>query len=279
MAILTISRQLESGGKDLGQAVAKRLGYEYINRQKIFDAMRTAGSHWEEWARYFDERFPNVWERYDWSYQGFVALNQNYLLQYALKNRVVLMARDGHFLLKGIPYALRVRTEAPLEFRIERVIQQDEMSREMARWMLEKVDDEMARAVYLVYGKHWDDREEFDQVFDLSAQPLDEVVDTVQAALLEKDHSFTEEAEKVLQLRALAAKIMAEITIDPTFSLSKLDVKPKEEGLIEYGLRLNGIVYNREDIQRIKDAAQKLAGSVPIECEIQSRWSPRMGPR
>ena len=53
MAILTISRQLESGGKDLGRAVAKLLGYEYINRKKIFDDMGTAGSHWEEWAKTF----------------------------------------------------------------------------------------------------------------------------------------------------------------------------------------------------------------------------------
>ncbi len=225
---------------------------------------------------HFDERFPNVWERYDWSYRGFIALNQSYLLQYALKDRVVLMARDGQFLLKGIPYALRVRTEAPMEFRVERVLQQEGLSREMARWMLEKVDNEMARAVYLVYGKNWDDRKEFDMVFDLSTQPLNKTVDAVRDALLEKDKLVTEEARKVLQLRALAAKIKAELVVDPTLSISKLDVTPKEEGLVEYGLIVRGIVYNREDIKRIQEAAQKLAGETPLEVELHSRWSPRL---
>ncbi len=276
MAILTVARQLESGGRDLGREIADRMGYKLINRKTIFEEMQSVGDQWEEWARYFKEQAPNVWERHDWSYQGFIALTHSYVLNHALQNNVVIMGREGNFLLKRVPYALRIRTEAPLPFRIERVLRREEISREMAQWMLEKVDDDIARSVYLVYGKDWADPAEYDHVFDMSSRPFEEVVAFVQEALSKKDKFYTQEVREILQLRALAAKIKAALVVDPTFSISKLDVTPKEEGLVEYGLIVQGIVYNREDIKRIQETARKLAGETPVEVEVTYRMSPRL---
>jgi cytidylate kinase len=276
MAILTIARQLESGGRDLGQAIADRMGYELINRKRIFKEMRSVGDQWEEWARYFNERSPNVWERHDWSYQGFIALTHSHVLQHALRDRVVIMGREGNFLLKKVPYALRIRTEAPLPFRIERIRQREEISRETARWKLERVDEDIARSVYLVYGRDWADPAEYDHVFDMSRQPVEEVVAFVQEALLQKERFNTREARELLALSALAAGIKARLVIDPTFSIAQLEVAPKEEGLVEYGLTVQGIVYNRDDIKRVQEVVQKLAGKTPVELAIRYRIPPRL---
>lgn len=278
MAILTIGRQLESGGRDLGREVANRMGYELINRKKIFEEMQSVGDQWKEWVRYFNEHSPNVWERHDWPYQGFIALTHSYVLSHALQNNVVILGREGNFLLKGVPYALRIRTEAPLSFRIERVLRREDINREMAQWMLEKVDADIARSVYLVYGKDWADPAEYDHVFDMSSRPFEEIVAFVQEALSKKDRLYTNEAREILQLSALGAKIKAALVVDPTFSIAQLDVTPKEEGLVEYGLIVQGIVYDREDIKRIRETAQKLAGETPVEIEVHYRMSPRLSP-
>jgi hypothetical protein len=79
-------------------------------------------------------------------------------------------------------------------------------------------------------------------------------------------------------LRALAAKVKVEIITNPRFCISVLDVDPKEEGFIERGLILRGIIHNQRDIRQIEDIAKKVAGDVPIECELQYRWFPRFGP-
>ena len=39
-----------------------------------------------------------------------------------------------------------------------------------------------------------------------------------------------------------------------------LNVRPKEEGSLEYGLVVRGIVYNRDDIEEIKEAARRSVG-------------------
>ena len=44
---------------------------------------------------------------------------------YALKNKVVIMGRGGNFLLKGIPYALRIRVTAPIERGLRGITRRD----------------------------------------------------------------------------------------------------------------------------------------------------------
>jgi hypothetical protein len=254
------------------------LNYEYVDRKRILDDMRTEGKQWEERAKYFDENYPNIWERYDWSYRGFVALNQSYFLNYALRDKAVIMGRGVNFLLKGIPLAFRVRVVAPIEKRIERVMERDGVNSENARWLIEKADREMAGSIYLIYGKDWDNPAEYDVVFNTSIQPAEEIITSIKAALLEKEKYNTEKARKILQLRVLAAKIKAEITINPRFCISVLEVSPREEGLVEQGLTLHGIVHNQEDIKQIEEIAKKFAGDVPIEFHLQYRWYPRLGP-
>ena len=278
MAILTISRRYGSGGREIAQAVAEQLNYEYVDRKKILDDMKGVGKQWEDRAKYFDENYPNIWERYEWSYRGFVALNQSYFLDYALKDKVVIIGRGGNFLLKGIPHTLRIRVIAPMEKRIEKVMEREGVNSQNARWWIEKADHEMAGAIYLIYGRDWDNPAEYDMIFNTGVQTADEIIASIKNALLEKEKYNTEKAGRILQLRALAAKIKAEITTNPRFCISVLDVEPKEEGLIEKGLLLRGIVYNQRDIKQIEEIAKKIAGDVAIECGLQYRWFPRLGP-
>jgi len=278
MAILTLARKYGSGGREIGQAIAEQLKYDYIDRRRILDDMRAEGRQWEERAKYFDENYPNLWERYDWSFRGFVALNQSYFLNYALKDNGVIVGRGGNFLFKGIPYVLRVRVVAPTEKRIEKVMDKEGVNSENARWLIEKADHEMAGAIYLIYGREWDNPAEYEMVFDTGIQTPDEIITTIKNGLLEKEKFNTEKARKILQLRALAAKIKAEITTDPRYSISVLDVNPKEEGLIVKGLILRGTIHNQNDIKQIEETAKKLAGDISIECELQYRWFSRLGP-
>src|SRR4030042_3919337 len=206
MAILTIARKYGSGGREIGQAIAEQLKCDYIDRRRILDDMRGEGKQWEDRAKYFDENYPNLWERYDWSFRGFVALNQSYFLNHALKDKAVIMGRGGNFLLKGIPHVLRVRMIAPIEKRTEKVMEREGVNRETARLLIKETDSEMAGLIYLIYGKDWDNPAEYEMVFNTGIQTHDEIITAIKNALLEKEKSNTEKAREIIQLRALAAK-------------------------------------------------------------------------
>lgn len=277
MAILTISRRYGSGARDIGQAVAELLHYEYVDRKRILDDIGKAGQQWGEFAKQYDENQPSVYERYKWSFRGFVALNQSQILDYGLRDNMVIMGRGGNFLLKGIPFALRIHIKASIEDRVERLMRREGINSENARWLIDRVDREMAGAVYLIYGSAWDDAKQYDRVFDTSIQSSKDIITTAQDELLRRVSAKTEKAQQVLHLRALAARVKAAIAIEPTFPISALDVRPKEEGLVQYGIIVRGVVYNISAIGPIQEAAKKICGEVPVEFELQYRWHPRLG--
>jgi cytidylate kinase len=280
MAILTIARAYGSGGKAVGQSIAKLLGYDYVDRATILQDMRKVGEKWEDRAQYFDENYPSFYERYDWSFRGFVALNQCYFLDHALKNNVVIMGRGGNFLLKGIPFALRIRVQASMEKRIERTMASLDTNSENARYLIEKVDKEISGAVYLIYGRHWDDPEQYDMVFDSGEQTIEDIVEAVKSGLLERDKMRTTEAENTLKLRVIAAKIKAAIRTAPNVTITELDVEPKEEGLPEYGFILRGHVHELNDVKEAGEIAKKIAGDLPVENLLQYKMFDRIrGPR
>lgn len=277
MAILTISRQFGSGAKAIGTSVAKKMGYEYVDRNKMIGQLKSEGKAFESWTKQFEEHYPDAWGRYDWSFRGFVAVTQSMILDYAKKDNVVISGPGAGFILKGAPHVLRVRIRASLESRLDRV-QSDAVSRDTAKWLIEKADEEMANAIYTVYGKDWDDPAAYDMVFDVTARPHGEIVDEIVTGLASREKLKTEKAAKDLALRALAAKIKATIAINATWDVTTLEVEEKEKGLPEYGLVVKGIIREEADVKEIEKVVHDLAGDVPVEILFVHRWYPRFGP-
>jgi cytidylate kinase len=266
MAILTIAREFGSGGREIGEAVARLLSYEYVDKERLLADIRRAGPKWEEWGKELDEHRPSIWEKYDWSFKGFGALLQSIMLEHALRDNAVLMGRGGNFLLEDIPYALRVRITAPFIKRLERIMERDSVDRETAHWLIQKVDNERASLVHSLYGKKWDDPGAYDLLFDTGLKSIDEVIAIIKDALMEKDKLKTPQSENLLRMRALAARVKAAIATDPSFFLPVFDVVAEGDALV-----LKGVVHKPKERKRLEDKAQKLAGPVPVRFQLHYR--------
>ena len=266
MAVLTISREFGSGGRELGQAVAKALAYEYVDKEKMLADIRAAGGKWEQWARDLDEHCPTVWERFDWSFRGFGALIQSSVLHYAIKDNVVIMGRGGNFLLKDVPHVYRIRVIAPMDARIERIMRRESVGKETALWLAQKTDADRACFLMAVYGKRWDDAPEYDKVYTLDSQVLDDAVKDVKDALAGRQKKDTGEARKLLEMRALAAKVKAGIATNPKLMVPTLEVSYDGTGIV-----LRGVTHTPKEHKHIEEAARELAEGQPVRCELHYR--------
>jgi len=266
MAILTISRQFGSGGGAVGEGVADSLGYDYVGKHRFLSDLRAVGEEWELRGEDLDEHRPTIWEKYDWSFAAYGALIQSILLDHALADRVVLMERGGNVLLKHIPHAYRIRVVAPLEERIKTISLKEFIDPDTARWLAKKTDRERSGFIHSLFGIHWDDPVEYDQVFDTGEQPIDAVVARVTEVLLARDELDTPESRSILAMRALAAKIKAGLLIDPKLFAPTLDVEFGGKEIV-----LRGIVHSAKERKRVEEAARKLAGDQSLRCELHYR--------
>ncbi len=263
-AVLTISREYGSGGREIGKEVARRLGYEYVDEDRLLADIRADGTKWEEWAKDLDEHCPTVWEKHDWSFRGFAALVQWHILEHAVKGNAVIMGRGGNFVLQGLPHAYRIRVTAPLETRIERISRREEVDRETARWLCQKIDSERACFLHALYDGRWDDPAVYDRVYAVSGQSVENEVKDVCDALAKRE--ATEDSLRALRLRAAAARVKAGIATDPKFFVPVLDVIPEGDTLV-----LRGITHTPKEHRLIEDAARKLANGQQIRCELHYR--------
>ncbi len=266
MAILTLTGELGSGRKVVGEAAAALLNYRYISRQNILFDLEELGNSWAEWGKEFDVHCPTIWERYDWSYMAFKAQIQAAYLSYALQDRVVLMGRGGNFLLKDIPHALRARITAPGEVRIERVMKKEEISREAAEWLVEKTDSDSACYINSLYGRKWDDPAEYDLLFDSNTQPVDAIVMRLRDGLVEKERFNTAEAREILRVRAEAARVKAGLLTNPETFVPTLEVLPVDGGIL-----VRGVIHGPAERKRIEEAASALARTTSVRFELHQR--------
>jgi cytidylate kinase len=267
MATLTISRQHGSSGRELGQDIAREIGYEYIDRERILEDIRAKGQDWEKWEKEFEEHRPSIWEKYDWSFRGFVALQQSLILDYALKDKVVIMGRGGNFLLKDIPFVLKVRIEAPLDARIDHIQNRENIDLVTATFMINKLDKESRGFIGTVYSEDWNVHTYYDIIFNTVIQSTDIIMASLKAALLEKDLLFnTEEARKALRMKAATAGVKAGILTNSRFFIPTLDVRPSGDTIV-----LRGVVHNPKEHKDVEDEARRLAGNIPVKCELHYR--------
>jgi cytidylate kinase len=266
MAILTISRQLGSFNKEIPQTMARLWKYEYVDRRKILEDMDAQGDRWGVFGKEFDEHYPNLWERFDRSFTGFVVLSQSIILNYALKDNVIIVGRGGNYLLREVPYALNVRIVAPMEQRLEEIMKRESLSRSAAELFVKKVDKEMSRAVHFIYGRNIDDPSAYDLFFDVGVLPVHDIMGAIRAALLEKDKLKTEEALRALEMKALAKKVRAGIVTHPKLFIPVFDVLPGNNRLL-----VTGIVHNPAERKKVEEAVKELTGMIRVEFALHYR--------
>ncbi len=266
MAILTISRQIGSIDKDVTETMARSWGYDHIDRTRIVDDMGVQGDQWKEFGREFDEHYPNIWERFDRSYTGYVALSQSIILNYALKDNVIIVGRGGNFLLRDAPYCLNVRIVAPLEQRVRAIMKRHGLSKGAARLFVAKVDKEVAKSVQHIYGHDINDPHAYDLFFDVGVVPIADMTGAIRTALLEKDKLKTEEAITTLRMKALAKEVEAGIATNPEFFIPVFDVSARSDRL-----DVTGIVHNPEECDRVKETVKKITGWVPVKFSLHYR--------
>ena len=189
MAVVTISRQLGSGGDEIARRVVAELDLDFVDRAYVRVAAREAGIAEALLQRLLYEGQVSVASEIldtlgaprtqkEVSAQSVSPLLNVFapmlppaamtleeaahtigqvIRQVASRDNVLVLGQAGQVLLKDCPGACHVQLISPLELRIERVARRERMSAAAARRKVRASDD--ARATFLAryYGVRWQD--------------------------------------------------------------------------------------------------------------------------
>lgn len=173
--IIAIGRQFGTGGHEIGQELAKRLGYSFYDQEIIRLAAGTTG-YTPEYIEKKEEMMTNSF-LYDLVNQMYLYNNsreeeapkdkifeaeEKVILDLAQKENCVIVGRCSDYILRDNKNCLKVFFSAPMERRISRIMKRFSMTEKEARQKIQKEDKHRADNYRYYTGRIWGTAGNFD---------------------------------------------------------------------------------------------------------------------
>jgi len=201
--VITINRELGSGGRTIGRKLAEKLGVEFFDKavikglEKKFhldveEIERLKGRKhgwWSDFKRVTGIGEGLIGSSYYTAEMGkepdvltteMVFKAETEILKgIAESESCVITGRSGFFVLRDYPNHLRMLIQAPLSYRIKRVMSKQNMTEDEARKTIEKVDKMRENYVKRYTGTSRYDTRNYDLVINVEGKTEDEIVDHI----------------------------------------------------------------------------------------------------
>ena len=256
MAVITISRHPGSLGDTIARALADRLDYRLVERAELIRVAERIGGPDVAWDRAPElrERSPSFWSASTRSAAATPACS-GATTQLAEEGDVVIVGLGGGQLLKGLSNVLRLQIIAPMDVRLERVMDRGfddvagPLSRDRARDLIRKHDRDTSGYMRYMFNIDWLEPHHWDMVVNTGRFSVDEVVEMVTAIVGSGMLEPSVLDRQRLGNLALASRVEATVLGDPTVWVNGLKVVA-QDGRI----RMEGEVITEED----RDAVEQI---------------------
>ena len=201
--VITINRELGRGGRTVGKKLAAKLGVQFYDKalikaleekynlsvEEIENLKGRNHSWWADFARSFflAERAktmyysnPSALDEPDvLTTDEMFETEQKVLQEIAEEESCIIAGRLGFHVFRNHPNHLSILIQAPMEQRIERVMQKQSLSREEAEKVIKKVDKMRENYVKKYAQTSRYDTRNYDLVISMAGQTEDDVVDLI----------------------------------------------------------------------------------------------------
>ncbi len=260
MPILAMTREVGSLGTFIGQEVARRLGYTFIRHQIVAEAAQVYEAAEESLIATVESR-PGPWDALSDAARRHFAFLAAEVFDSALKDNVVIIGRWSTLLLRDVDHALRVRVCAPLELRIQRLVERMAIGTEEARAIIRRSDEGVRARIRQFFDVEWGDPAVYDAVLITQRLSVERGADLLCHLLGQPEWQATDASRATLQDIALAARVRAALKATP--ETSRLNVKITcRAGRLE----LAGTV----ETAPMQDAAGRVAAAQPGVLSVEN---------
>ena len=214
MAIITVSRQVYSYGDEIAKKVADDLGFEFIDKQKIGEALANLGLPASETER-FDEKKPSIWDALATQKNKFLYLMKAAIYEFAKTDQTLILGRGAQVLLNDLPGTLHLRIVAPSQVRLKRMMAQEKYDEKIAERVLRQKDRDSFGYIRAFFNADWNDNYYYDMVINtkvISISTATEMIaTTIRSAELKSDSDGRAEKLAALSLEQKAEAAIMDI--------------------------------------------------------------------
>ncbi len=194
--VITISRQIGSGGDEIALNVCKILGYSYFDKNLMYNAAREIGVCEGSITDFSEDSYKikslvdkilgrkrlvattymlkdNAPIRKTLDEEKCLDVVQTVINSLAGRGKMVIVGRGGQAILKNKTNVLHVRIVAPLDDRIKRLTKDEGINREDALRVIEESDRAASEYLQRFYNIDWDDPTNYNMVLNTAKMDIE----------------------------------------------------------------------------------------------------------
>ena len=200
--VITINRELGSGGRTIGKKLAEKLGVPFYDKALIQSLQekyqltteeieRLKGQKHNWWADF--KRSLKIMPSYaapqlisgktaipDFLITDDIFQSETEILKgIAADESCIIAGRSGFFVLRDHPNHLSILIQAPMECRIKRLVEKRGISKKEAEKIINEVDTSRENYVKKYTGTSRYDTRNYDLVYNVEDHSEDEIVDLI----------------------------------------------------------------------------------------------------
>ncbi len=209
MAVVTISRQYGSGGREVAKRVCELLDYAYFDKQLMLEVANEVGLSEDEIVDFSEDTYKMrsfierlfrrragvpVKEVTSRGYQSrlgvdslnearCVALVRDTILAAYERGNVVIVGRGGQAILGEKYGVLHVRLEAPLGARTLRIKEREDISLQEAQQLVRQKDAAAQAYLRTFFGIDWDETKHYHMVLNTGKLSLEATAQLITQAI------------------------------------------------------------------------------------------------
>lgn len=191
--IITITRQYGSGGREIGQKLAEKLGVEFYDNKLLDIAAGDSGIHKNHFEQNDERRTNSFLYLLSTTYgQGGVPFDDtlffaqlNAIQKIASEQSCVIIGRCADYALRDFGNVANLFISAPFEDRVKRAIEVYNIDEKHAADYVKRIDKQRTSYYNYYTDKRWGSPQNYQLCLDSSALGIDGSVDLI-ADFLEK---------------------------------------------------------------------------------------------
>lgn len=265
MAVIAMTREMATRGRDVAAGLAERLGLEVVHHELVAHDIAERSGLRESEVHRFLEGEASLLERWRFDRARMSRYTSEEILDLAARGNVLIRGWGATYLLRNVPHVVCVRICAPMAERETVLMQRLGISdRATARREIERNDSAHNGTMQRLFGIDWHDPELYSVVLNTARVPVETCVDHIARLAGSPAFAETEQSRMALMDQVIRSKVYS--ALDRRFGASSaalgIEAEVKDGRVV-----LKGALSD----ERLIAEAVRLMHSVPGVQGVESR--------
>jgi cytidylate kinase len=217
VAILVLTRGSLSATFKLADVLCKDQQCSKVSREEVIKNAEKYGIGETGMAEtgYMELQPPQFWDRHAAQRRQYMIYIKASLMDYIVKDNVIYHGHLAQFLLSDVPKILRIRVDASMEFRVNAILQESNMTKAEARKHVFEIDSRRKNWAKFLYGVDFNDPLNYDLVLNMDKMSVETMAEIIRCAISSPEYTTDDETHKTIKNVHMKSVIMAHLARSP----------------------------------------------------------------